>query len=95
MRDHLRHHAKHMAIGGAAVLALLLAAGVTWTEAARWALLLACPVGMIGMMWFMGRHMGRGAGSEHVHGPHCSAEGTSAPTGGATPGGEAVVSDRV
>ena len=90
MKDHLRHHAKHMVIGGAAVLVLLLAAGVTMGEAARWALLLACPVGMIGMMWFMGRHVGRDASSGQVHGPHDGAPASTSRPQGVTPGGDPV-----
>lgn len=78
MKDHLRHHAKHMAIGGAVVLVVLLAVGVSWAEAGRWALLLACPLGMIAMMVVMGRRSGPAGGTgEHVHGGHEAATPTS------------------
>jgi len=60
----IKHHLKHMAIGAALVLALLLAFGVDLSRALPYALLLACPLGMVAMMFFMGR------GNGHVHGPH-------------------------
>jgi hypothetical protein len=86
MNDHLRAHAKHMVIGGVGILLLLLVIGVGWSQALTWALLLACPVGMIGMMWFMGHQSGgvpahhgaSGASGDHGshgdhrgHGSHC------------------------
>lgn len=57
-----------MAIGAGIVLALLLAFGVNLGQALSYALILACPIGMAGMMFFMGR----GKGHEHggLHGSH-------------------------
>jgi hypothetical protein len=68
----MKHHLKHMAIGAAAVLALLLAFGVDLGEALRYAALLACPLGMIAMMAVMGRN-----NHGHAHGPgtHQSVQG--------------------
>jgi len=63
----IKHHLKHMAVGAAVVLALLLAFGVDLSKALPYALLLACPLGMVGMMFFMGR--GSGHGHEDPHGP--------------------------
>jgi len=59
----IRHHLKHMAIGAAAVLALLLAFGVDLAAALRWAALLACLLGMAAMMLVMGRGHGHGPGA--------------------------------
>lgn len=67
MKDHMRAHLKHMIVGGIAVLALLVALGVSFPRALTWALLAACPIGMIGMMWLMGR---QGGGHGHGHGSH-------------------------
>lgn len=61
----IKHHIKHMAIGAAVVLALLLAFGVDLSKALPYALLLACPLGMVGMMFFMGRGNGHGHGDHH------------------------------
>lgn len=63
----IKHHLKHMALGAAVILGLLLAFGVDLSAALRYALLLACPLGMVAMMLFMGR--GRGHAHGH-HGPH-------------------------
>ncbi|NKY10829.1 DUF2933 domain-containing protein [Cellulomonas hominis] len=71
--DVIRHHLKHMAIGAVVVLALLLAFGVDLSRALPYALLLACPLGMIGMMFFMGR--GNGHGHEGHHGPNTQGHG--------------------
>lgn len=58
----IKHHLKHMAIAAAAILALLLALGVDLAGALRYALLLACPLGMAAMVFMMGR-------GSHQHGP--------------------------
>jgi hypothetical protein len=56
--DHMRHHLKHMAIAAAIVLVVLAVAGVDLGQAFRSAAILACPLGMIGMMFMMGGHRG-------------------------------------
>jgi hypothetical protein len=53
-----------MAIGGAAVLAVLLLLKVDVRTAVTYALLLACPLGMVGMMFMMNK----GGHGEHDHG---------------------------
>lgn len=70
MNGHLKAHMKHMIVGGAGILVLLVAFGVGWQQALTWALLLACPVGMMAMMWFMGRQNAGGASHEHGAGCH-------------------------
>jgi hypothetical protein len=52
-----------MLIGGAAILAVLLVAGIDFRRALQWAVALACPVMMIGMMVMMNRK-----GGTHRHG---------------------------
>jgi len=54
----MKGHLLHMLIAGAAVLGVLLLAGFDLGKAAPYAILLACPVGMIGMMWMMTRGNG-------------------------------------
>lgn len=80
MMNHLRQHLTHMAVAAVAVLVLLALAGVSWADALRWALLLACPVGMVAMMWFMGR-----GGRQHAPAvrPQEEREGSSAQDEGA------------
>ena len=73
MNGHLEAHLKHMIVGGAGILVLLVALGVTWPQALTWALLLACPFGMMAMMWFMGRQNAGDAGHEHGAGDHADA----------------------
>lgn len=60
----MKHHLKHMIIGGAVVLVALLAFGVDLGRALPYALLLACPLGMFGMMFMMNRQGG------HNHAGH-------------------------
>jgi hypothetical protein len=48
-------HAKHMLLGGGAILALLLVARVPFGIAVQYAVLLACPLMMAAMMVMMGR----------------------------------------
>lgn len=57
----MRGHLKHMAIGGGAILVVLLVLGVDLRAALPWALLLACPLMMVGMMFMMNRNHGAGA----------------------------------
>ena len=61
MTGHLRAHLTHLAVRGIGLLALLVMLGVRFPQALTWALLLACPLGMMGMMWLMGRE-GHGHG---------------------------------
>ncbi|HEX6668766.1 MAG TPA: DUF2933 domain-containing protein [Gemmatimonadales bacterium] len=60
------NHLKHMAIGGGVVLATLLLVGVPAGTALTYALLLACPLMMVAMMFMMSGHGGgdsRGPGA--------------------------------
>lgn len=75
----MKGHLKHMAIGGGAILVVLLLFGVGFREALPWAFLLACPLMMVGMMFMMNRNHGVGATGEHEHSAHC------APTSAQTP----------
>ena len=69
----MKGHLKHMLIGGAAILAVLLVAGVDLRQALPWAVLLACPLMMIGMMAMMGRGgMSHGQGMTHGQTPGSS-----------------------
>ena len=79
----IKHHLKHMAIAAAVVLALLLALGVDLSGALRYALLLACPLGMVAMMLLMGRGRSGHGTPPHPHaGPH-PAVTDEVPLGGA------------
>jgi hypothetical protein len=60
----MKHHLRHMAIGGGLILAVLLALRVDLRTALTYALLLACPLGMVGMMVMMNKQ-GQGG---HDHG---------------------------
>lgn len=70
----MKHHLKHMAIGAVVILAVLLALGVNLGQALPYAILLACPLGMVSMMFFMNRQgghnhgdaTGQDPGHEHV-----------------------------
>lgn len=66
MNGHVKGHAKHMLVGGVGVAVLMVVVGVGWQQAVTWGLLLACPVGMLAMMWFMTRR--RGGVREGAHG---------------------------
>jgi hypothetical protein len=68
-----------MAIGAAAVLVVLLIAGVNPGAALRWAVLLACPLGMVGMMMMMNRHGSEQEGHGHDHGAHFGGDHATAP----------------
>ncbi len=81
----MKHHLKHMAIGGVAVLAVLLLLKVDLRTALTYAFLAACPLGMVGMMFMMnkggghGEHdHGAGGGHEHCGGHQQGADATSA-----------------
>ena len=65
----MKHHLKHMAIGGGLILAVLLVLKVDLGTALTYALLLACPLGMVGMMFMMNKGQGHG-GHEHGTGAH-------------------------
>jgi len=77
--EHLKHHLKHMAIAGVAIVAVLAIAGVDLGQALRWGILLACPIGMIAMMAFMGRHRGEGADQHQVDSSAPGADSADAP----------------
>jgi hypothetical protein len=70
MTGHLKTHLKHMIVGGAGLLVLLVAFGVSWQQALTWALLAACPLGMMAMMWFMRRQDADGASHDQGAGAH-------------------------
>lgn len=89
MNGHMKAHGKHMLIGGVGIAVLAVVLGAGWQQAVTWGLLLACPVGMLGMMWFMGRQgaMGHQHGGQadaehsacHDHGPAASQQDVSEP----------------
>ena len=70
----MKGHLKHMLIGGGAVLVVLLLVGVSVRDALPWAVVLACPLMMVGMMFMMSRGMGAKGDADHQHGPHCSVD---------------------
>ena len=59
----MKRHLWFMAGGAGVVLVVLLVAGVNVGQAARYALALACPLGMVAMMFVMGKGAGHGHGS--------------------------------
>ena len=62
----VKRHLWWMVGGALVVLAVLLAVGLDASRAARWALALACPLGMVGMMAVMGKgagHVMHGSGT--------------------------------
>lgn len=63
---HMKGHLTHMVIGAVAILAVLLVAGVDLGAALRYALVLACPLGMLGMMVMM-NHKPGDQGADHQH----------------------------
>lgn len=65
---HLRHHLKHMLIGGLLIFAALWATGMDLGRAFGLALVLACHVGMAVMMVMMMRGRGHADGG-HDHRP--------------------------
>lgn len=56
----MKSHAKHMIIAVAVILVALMAFGVSWRQAAPYALLLACPLMMVFMMSGGHGHGGHG-----------------------------------
>ena len=82
MKHHLKHHLKHMAIGGGLILAVLLIFRVDFGTALSYALLAACPLGMVGMMFMMDRHSKAG----HDDAASCHGPGPSVTAGGAEGG---------
>ena len=74
----MKGHLKHMLIGGGAILAVLLVAGVDFRQALQWAVILACPVMMMVMMTMMNR---KGGEQEHDHGSAHCASGNKADAG--------------
>jgi len=80
MNEHMKAHGKHMLIAGAGVVVLAVVLGAGWRQAVTWGLLLACPVGMLGMMWFMSRHMSgkQQGGTEHGDHAGCHAPAATA-----------------
>ena len=73
----MKGHLKHMIIGAGAILAVLLVAGVDFRQALQWAILLACPLMMVGMMFMMNR---KGGSHEHHHGGSHDAPGITTDT---------------
>ncbi|RYG15771.1 MAG: hypothetical protein EON96_09990 [Caulobacteraceae bacterium] len=61
----MKGHLKHMLIGGAVLLVVLLVAGVDLGRALPYALLLACPLSMAGMMFMMMRKPGDARANHH------------------------------
>lgn len=59
----MKHHLKHMGIAGGAILVVLLLLKVDLRTALQYAILLACTVGMVGMMFMMNK----GGHGEHDH----------------------------
>ena len=77
--EHLKHHLKHMAVAGGAILLVLVIAGVDLGQALRWAILLACPIGMVAMMAYMGRHRDAGVPSAQADGSTPEENGADSP----------------
>ena len=69
-----KNHLKYMLLAGAGIAAVLLATGVRPGQALLTAAVLACPLMMVGMMFFMSRGTGGSAhshsGGEHSGGEH-------------------------
>lgn len=90
MNGRMTAHGKHMLVGGTGVALLAIVFGVGWQQAVTWGLLLACPLGMMGIMWFMGRQSSGGhqrgappagdAASRHGQGSDIPAQLVSGPT---------------
>lgn len=62
----MKHHLKHMAVAAGVILAVLLVLRVDLRTALPYAVALACPLGMAGMMFMMNRKGGHG----HAHDSH-------------------------
>jgi H+/gluconate symporter-like permease len=63
--EHVKHHLKHMAIAAVAIVVVLAIVGVDLGQALRYGIILACPVGMIGMMFMMGKNQDGAAAHQH------------------------------
>ena len=70
---HHKNHLKYMLIAGGAIAAVLLATGVRPGQALLTAAVLACPLMMVGMMFFMNR--GANGGNTHSHSDHGRSDG--------------------
>lgn len=79
--EHMKHHVKHMAIAAVVILVVLVIAGVDLGPALRSAIVLACPIGMIAMMFMMGRHRGEPADDQVGTAATPRSDGSDAPTG--------------
>lgn len=80
------NHLKHMLIAGGLILVALLAFGVPTGSALRSALVLACPLGMIAMMFMMMRggghgHAGGNSAADQQHAPADATVDLRSPTG--------------
>ena len=62
---HNKNHLKYMLLAGGGIAALLLATGVRPGQALLTAAVLACPLLMVGMMFFMNRGGNGGNGQSH------------------------------
>jgi hypothetical protein len=84
------NHLKHMLLGGAAILAVLIIAGVPLASAAPYALVLACPLMMFFMMAGMshGNHGGNATVNDQSAGParHHDAQSQTSPSAHGEPG---------
>lgn len=78
MTGHIGTHGKHMVASGVGILALLALLGSNFPHALFWTLILACPVGMLGMMWFMHRSNGD---SQDAHAKFARSRGATKLTG--------------
>jgi hypothetical protein len=78
------NHLKHMLIAGGLILVGLLAFGVPTGSALRSAAVLACPLGMIAMMFMMRGghgHAGGNIGADPQHAPADAPVDLRSPTG--------------
>ncbi len=83
MNGHMKAHGTHMLIGGAGVALLAIVFGVGWQQAVTWGLLLACLLGMIGVMWSMGRQSSGGrqhGGQSGDQAAGCHRQGADVPS---------------
>jgi type III secretory pathway component EscV len=71
----MANHGKHMLIGGAGILAVLLVAGIPLGVALTYAVVLACPL----MMFMMNRGNGGNGGGGHGDRTHTSRAGQPGP----------------
>ena len=83
-------HLKYMLLVGGGLFAVLLVAGVPLSTALSYAVLLACPLMMVGMMFMMGHGNGSSghAGCGHDHGTAADQSGLRAEERPAAPSPE-------